>query len=197
MQLDAIENFDPRDPIIAKLQLVEFDATDGVHRFIVGVNHVMYTTGGAILWRGSAALKVSSMQESIQGIAPSGSITMSFFQDPHGGSLIQTLKNHGENYILNRDVRFYWLPIRNDGEWASTNLAPILFATRKVRTVTFSGDGARKRSITVAFESVSDNRQVSSAVKLNATGHARLTGSANPSLEFMPTNNEPTESLFG
>ena len=197
MLIDAVDGFNPRDSIVAMLHLVAIDSPDGKHRFIQGVDHEIYTNNGTIKWTGTQLLKSSSMAESFDGAAPAGNLTMSFVQDPLQGSLVTQLKALGAEYLVGRKIEFYWLPIRDPNEWVSTNLAPILFATRIARQISYSLSGAQDRSITLHYESIGESRGVTGARKLNTAGHERMLGQANPSLEFMPTSESSIEKLFG
>src|SRR5690554_3463678 len=102
-------DFDPRDEVIAVLDLVEIDTMDGTYRFIIGTDGVFRDSNGAEWW-GSALASVSGLESGINGVAPEGQIVMSFFQDPTMPDLIAEMKDQGVDYIAGQEIRFFLQP---------------------------------------------------------------------------------------
>ena len=189
-------SYDPRDDVIAVLDLAEIDTPDGPARFIIGTDGVFTDTDGN-QWVGSQLVQVSSMQSALDGTAPAGSITLSFFQDPNADSLISQIKELGADYITGRPITFYIQPIRSQAEFRAPTIAPIQWMQRTMRTLTFTAGGGQDRSITISFEAWAENRRAARRIVLNTEGHAQLIGEANSSLEFIPTVDFEEEKLFG
>ena len=189
-------SFNPRDDVVAMLDLAELDTPDGPVRFITGTDARFIDTSGNS-WIGSQLIKVSGLQSAIDGIAPAGSLTLSFFQDPDAASLIQQVKELGVDYIAGRPIRFYFQPIQSQAEFYKPTLAPIRWMQRTMRTLTFSAGGAQDRSITLSFEAWGENRRAARRIILNTEGHKALIGETNVSLIFMPTTNDPPMKMFG
>lgn len=190
------DDYDPRDPVAAVLDLCEVDTPDGPARFILGTDGVFTDVNGNT-WVGSQLLGVGGLESAIGGQAPEGEITLSYFQDPDASSLISELRALGVDYIAGRPIRFLIQPIRTMAEFTAPTVAPHQWLERTMRVLTFAASGALDRSITVSFEAWSEDRQGALRIVLNTEGHAQLTGAANPSLEFMPTDNFQEEKLFG
>lgn len=190
------DTFDPRDDVAAGLDLVELDTPDGPARFMIGVDGVFTDIDGN-KWIGSQLVSVNSLKSAIDGIAPAGSATLSFFQDPDAANLIQEIRDLGEVYISGRSIRFYVQPITAQGEFYAPTVRPVQWLERVMRGITVSATGALDRSISVSFEAWSEYRKGARRIVLNTEGHARLTGQENPSLEFMPTSDFTEEKLFG
>lgn len=190
------DGFDPRDPVAQVLDLVEIDAADGTHRFLVGTDGTFTDSQGRD-WVGSALSTVSGLQSAIDGVAPEGTASMSYFQEPGEPDPIEQIKALGLDYVAGREIRFYCQPLGSVEELYAPAVAPILWMTRVMRQVSYRANGARDRSISVSFEAWSERRGAARRVKMDTEGHATLTGSANPSLEFKPTVDFEPEKLFG
>jgi len=189
-------DFNPRDDVVANLDLAEMDTPDGAVRFIIGTDGVFADSNGDE-WIGSSLIGASGLKSAINGIAPAGSVSLSFFQDPNAPDLVEQIRDLGLDYIKGRAIRFYTQPIRSQSEYQAPATPPILWLTRIMRTLSVKASGAQDRVITVGFESWAEHRRSARRIMLNTEGHAILTGSANPSLEFMPTTDTQEESLFG
>jgi len=189
-------DYDPRDPVAAVLDLCEIDTPDGAARFILGTDG-KFTDANGNTWMGSQLLNVGSLESAIGGQAPEGEITLSYFQDPDADNLIAELRATGVDYIAGRPIKFLIQPSGSMAEFQAPTVAPIQWLERTMRVLSFSASGALDRSISVSFEAWSEDRQGALRIVLNTEGHAQLTGSANPSLEFMPTDNFQEEKLFG
>lgn len=190
------DDFDPRDEVIAVLDLVEIDASDGTHRFLVGTDGV-FTDSAGRAWAGSALASVSGLESAIDGVAPEGEISLSFFQDPTMPDLIGQVKALGLDCIKGREIRFYLQPIRSQAEFQAPTTPPLLWCTRIMRQLRFTASGAQDRSISLSFETWAERRRAARRLVLNETGHRILTGASNPSLSLMPTSDFEEEKLFG
>ncbi|OWU80430.1 hypothetical protein [Phaeobacter sp. 22II1-1F12B] len=188
--------YDYSDHVRAALDLCEIDTTDGPARFIVGVDGIFRDINGNS-WYGSQLASVTSLASALEGQAPEGSATLSFFQDPDADSLIAQIKALGLDYIRGRAITFYVQPINSQSEFYAPTVAPVQWMQRVMRSLVFSASGAQDRSISVTFEAWSENRRAARRIVLNTEGHAKLIGEANPSLEFMPTSDFEEEKLFG
>lgn len=189
------DDFDPRAPVVAMLDLCLIDTSEGPARFIIGTDGVFVDVNDD-QWVGSQLVSVGGLQAAIDGIAPSGSVTLSFFQDPNAPSLIQELRDQGQGYVAGRDITFLVQPIRSQSEFSAPTTAPIPWMTRTMRTLSFAANGAQDRQISVGFEAWSEDRRAARRVVLNTEGHARLIGAANPSLKFIPTDDFVKVPLF-
>lgn len=189
-------DFDPRDEVIAVLDLVEIDTTEGAYRFLIGTDGVFRDSAGNEWW-GSALASVSGLESAINGVAPEGQIVMSFFQDPSMPDLIAEMKDQGVDYIAGQEIRFFLQPIRSQAEFRAPTTPPVQWMTRIMRQLTYTFSGAQNRQIGVSFETWAEHRKSARRIVLNTEGHEALTGSANPSLEFIPTVNFEEEKLFG
>lgn len=190
------DDFDPRDEVVALLDLCAIDTADGTFRFIVGTDGI-FTDSAGNDWYGSALASVSDMQSAIDGAAPEGNVTLSYFQDPDDPDLINEVKALGLEYVAGREIRFYIQPIRSQAEFMAPTTAPILWATRIMRQLGYRFSGPQDRSISLSFETWAERRGAAGRIQMNTEGHATLTGSANPSLEYKPTVDFEPEKLFG
>lgn len=188
--------FDPRQSVLAALDLVEIDTPDGPARFMIGVDGKFVDVNGNAWW-GTQLASVTSLQSAIDGEAPEGSVTLEYFQDPSAPNLIAQIRALGLGYLNGRPITFYVQPIRSQAEFMAPTVPPIQWLRRTMRTITYSVRGAQDRSITLSFEAWSENRRAARRIQLNTEGHARLIGQPNPSLEWIPTTNFETEKLFG
>lgn len=180
----------------AGLYLVDIDTPDGSYGLIVGADG-KFTDLNAKVWYGSTLFSAGDIEEARGGVAPSGSLSMTFFQDPDTPSLIEEIRAQGEDYIKGRECRFYTQVFADPDDLYAPKVAPILRNTRIMRGITFSATGAQDRSITVDFESVNEARNQRRGLVYNTTDHARLIGSANPSLSFIPQDNFRQQKMFG
>jgi len=183
--------------VVAMLDLCEIDSSDGkTHRFILGQDGEFTDTSGNV-WVGSSLLTASSLQSAIDGVAPSGDVTLSYFQDPGAPDLASQMRELGVDYINGQEIRFYVQPILSQAEFQAPKHAPRQWLSRTMRRLTFRASGAQDRSISASFESWAENRKGARRITLNTEGHEKLIGEANPSLEFMPTSDFQEEKLFG
>lgn len=190
------DGYSRQDDVLGVLDLCEIDTPDGPARFIIGTDGIFTDINGN-QWVGTQLASVSSLASALDGQAPEGSLTLSFFQDPEAADLIAQVKELGLDYIKGRTITFYIQPITSQAEFYAPTMAPVQWMQRIMRTLVFSASGAQDRSISVTFEAWSENRKAARRTILNTEGHAKLIGEANPSLEFMPTDDFEEEKLFG
>ncbi len=188
--------FDPSDDAVAALELVKIDTPDGPARFVLGTDGV-FTDSEGNEWTGSTLISGEGTDVAVGGVAPSGSLTLSFFQDPTAGSLIEEIKELGVDYVDGQSVTFYIQPINDMGDFYGPSTPPLRYMERTARTLSYNLSGARDRSITLVYESVFEGRSAAPGIVYNTKGHEKLIGSANPSLEFMPTSDYQEEPLWG
>ena len=181
--------------IIGKLELVNINTPDGDFGFIVGTDGIFRDVNGKT-WHGSQLIQAGRLEQSLQGKAPAGEITMAFFQDPDAPDLVSQVKALGNEYVRGRPISFYVQPISDPAELSAPILPPELLMTRTMRTVKFTASGPQNRSIGVTFESVFENRRRSRRLAYNTTDHSKLIGRNNPSLEFIPTVDFQEQKLF-
>ncbi|MDJ0631052.1 MAG: hypothetical protein QNJ44_22530 [Rhodobacter sp.] len=186
--------FDPRADVVAVFQLVNINTTDGDFGFLVGTDGRFRDVNGKDWW-GSQLIGSGPLETSIGGTAPRGEISLSYFQDPEAGDLISQIKALGNDYVKDRPITFYVQPFFNQ-EYQAPQIAPIQRARRFMRSITYQFDGPLGRRISVGFETELERRQRARRMVYNTVDHARLTGSANPSLELMPSDSLQDEKLF-
>jgi hypothetical protein len=174
------EGYDPQGEILGALDLCEMDTPDGPMRFMIGADGVFTDVNGN-KWYGTQLASVSSLESALEGRAPEGSITLSYFQD----------------YIKGRAIRFFFQPIGSMAELYQPKHPPKQWMQRTMRSLRFSASGAQDRSISLGFEAWTEKRRAAGRLVMNTEGHARLTGAPNPSLKFAPTTAFEEEKLFG
>lgn len=189
-------DFDPRDDVAFALNLVNVNTPDGDFGFLLGVDGKFTDTTGKV-WHGSQLLRPGDDEFAIDGIAPSGSLTISFFQDPTAPDVVAQMRALGADYVNGRQITFLIQPLRSQEDFYAPTVAPLQYMARTMRKLSFALNDAQDRSITVTYESAFENRRSARRLVYNTTDHARLTGAANPSLEFIPTHDFQEEKLFG
>ncbi|WP_375698596.1 hypothetical protein [Pseudophaeobacter sp. TrK17] len=190
------EGYDPQGEILGALDLCEMDTPDGPMRFMIGADGVFTDVNGN-KWCGTQLASVSSLESALEGRAPEGSITLSYFQDPEADDLISEVKALGVDYIKGRAIRFFFQPIGSMAELYQPKHPPKQWMQRTMRSLRFSASGAQDRSISLGFEAWTEKRRAAGRLVMNTEGHARLTGAPNPSLKFAPTTAFEEEKLFG
>ncbi|WP_370281567.1 hypothetical protein [Pseudooceanicola sp.] len=185
-----------RDSVVGMLDLCNINTPDGDFGFLLGQDGVFTDVNGKS-WYGSTLISVPKLQSAIDGIAPAGAIDLSFIQDPSSPDLVAQVRELGLDYLDGRPITFWVQPFRSMAEMQAPVLPPHLHLTRTMRSLTFTASGARDRRITLGFEPWTEDRRAARRIALNTEGHAKLTGSANPSLSFMPTETFEEEALFG
>ncbi|MBR9840205.1 MAG: hypothetical protein GYB50_20280 [Rhodobacteraceae bacterium] len=187
--------FDPRAAVVRLFDLVELDTPDGVVRFWIGGEGTFTDVNGAA-WYGSQILEVSALESALNGVAPAGSISVSYFQDPDAPSVVSELREHGIDYLVGREIRFFVQPFATLEQIYAPVFPPVRVCTRVMRSLTLAANGPLERSISIGFEAWSEHRRNARRIVLNTGGHAELIGEANPSLEFIPTTDFQEEKLW-
>jgi hypothetical protein len=190
------EGFDPRSEVRMFLRLASIDAPSGLARFMIGQDGTFTDTGGNV-WYGSQLIEAAGVTLSRDGSAPASTMTLSYFQDPDAPDLIDALHASGDIAVRGSVVRFYLQPINDVAEFYAPVFAPILRATRVASGLTFNMEGDVSRSITLGLEGPFRARASRRGWLYTVADHARLTGSANPSLQYMPKDGQVLEKLYG
>lgn len=192
--------FDARAESVCKLDLVSIDTPDGLARFVLGGDGIFRDFAGHVWW-GSSLIAATDLELSIGGTAPSGSLTLSYSQDTSAGApgLMAQVRSLGADYVRGRAVTFLVQPLQSIEEFHAPTLAPIPMAVRAASFISFEIDGPQRRAITLGIEGPFSGRNEARGFVYNTADHARLIGSANPSLQFMPTDlyQRPDERVFG
>lgn len=189
-------DFDPRADVVGYFELVNINTTDGDFGFLLGVDGVFTDLNGKN-WYGSQLITGSDTEMAINGVAPSGELTLSFFQDPIGVDLISEVKRLGLTYIEGRALTFFVQVFTAHEQMTSPTIAPIQVARRTMRGLGFSANEALDRSITVSFEGPFEQRRSARRMVYNVEDHERLIGSSNPSLTYIPQTNQQDEKIYG
>lgn len=190
------EGFDPRADVVGVLDLVSIDTPDGLVRLVLGGDGRFTDIDGHVWW-GSTLVGATDLEMSIGGTAPSGSLTLAYFQDPDAGELISEVRALGRDYIDGREVTFWIQVLQTMEDLYAPQVAPIRLAVRRATGLRFDVQGAMQRAITLDFEGPFAGRNTARGWTYCTADHARLTGAANPSLEFMPTDTWQDQKLFG
>ena len=190
------EGYDPQGEILGALDLCEMDTPDGPMRFMIGADGIFTDVNGH-KWYGTQLASVSALESALEGRAPEGSITLSYFQDPEADDLISEVKALGVDYIRGRAIRFFFQPIGSMAELFKPKHPPKQWMQRTMRSLRFSASGAQDRSISLGFEAWTEKRRGARRIVMNTEGHAKLTGAPNPSLKYAPTTAFEEEKLFG
>jgi hypothetical protein len=192
--------FDARADSVVKLDLVSIDTPDGEARFIIGQDG-KFTDASENVWWGSSLISAGDLEMSIGGTAPSGAITLAYNIDDTVGapSLIADLRALGRSYVSGRSVTFWLQLLQTVEQFHAPVLAPIPLAVRVATSLSFQIEGPQRRAISLGIEGPFANRNTARGYVYNTADHARLIGSDNPSLEFMPTDlyQRPDERVFG
>jgi hypothetical protein len=189
--------FDPRDPESRILQLVDIDAPSGLARFLVGQDGVFRDHVGNEWW-GAQLVDASAVEISRATRAPEGSLTLTWFQDPEAGDLIEDLVASGDSDLEGARVRFFLQPLRSLEDLYAPTLAPVLFATRYAGGVAFGAPDDVTRTIRLTIESVWARRRSSPGTFYTPPDYQRFLGNPsprNPSLDEMPVSDRPNNSL--
>lgn len=193
------DGFDPRAEVAGLIDLVEIDAVSGIARFIIGHDGVFRDALGRE-WYGSQVIGCTGYDWSRGSSADEGALTMSYFQDPAAGSLIEDLRASGDAEIAGRAVRFYLQPILSMPDFHAPRVPPVLIASKWARAIGFAAEGDTVRQLTLHFEGAMQNRRRRRGFFYTVSDHNRVLGSPeppNPSLEFVPIDGRTDEPLFG
>lgn len=187
---------DPDAEVLFALNLAAVDTPDGIFRFLVGTDGVFRDVEGHE-WAGCQLLQPSDDEFAIGGAAPSGSLTLAWFQDPSAPDLIAQVRELGAAYVAGRPITFYVQWCTTLEEMYAPTLPPVQVMRRTMREITWRLDGAQGRSLTLAYESAFDHRRGARRMVYNTDDHTRLIAAANPSLQFIPQDNFQAQKLFG
>ena len=188
--------FDPRAEIVGYMRLASIDAPSGLARFMIGQDGIFTDLNGNV-WTGSQLIEPSEMTLSREGKAPAASLSLSYFQDPDAPDLIEQIRESGDSEIRGSTVRFYLQPLTDVSEFYAPQFAPVLRATRVASGLKFEAQGDTVRKISVSLEGPFRARVSARGLFYTPPDHAALIGAANPSLEYMPQDEQQIEKLFG
>lgn len=188
--------FDYRAPTVALFELVNINTTEGDFGFLLGVDGTFTDTNGKV-WHGSTLISAGAIDSALNGTAPAGEISLSYFQDPTQPDVITELQAQGIAYVKDRPVTFYVQPFSDLREMHAPIYPPLLHTTRKATSLTYSLSGAQDRKITLSFESIGDTRLTRRGTEYSVSGHEILIGAPDPSLQYMPDNTFEEQPLFG
>ena len=188
--------FDPRAEVIGILDLVSIDTPDGVFRFIAGTDGI-FTDADGHEWIGARLINSSDMKASIQGEAPSGSITLAFIPDPSGADLIAQIRELGTDYVRGREIVFSDAPIPSQSALYDGSVTPQRTFTRTAGHIEFDRSGPMERRITLTFEGPFTGRNTAPGWQMTTNDHSALIGSVNTSLRLMPTASYKPRPMFG
>ncbi|ETD02723.1 hypothetical protein [Rhodobacter capsulatus] len=188
--------FDPRAEYLAILDLVSIDTPDGVFRFIAGTDGIFTDINGH-QWIGSRLINGGDMKASIQGEAPSGSLTLAFIQDPSGADLIAQIRELGTDYVRGREIVFWDAPIPSQSALYDGSVTPQRTFTRTAGHIEFDLSGPMERRITLTFEGPFTGRNTAPGWQMTTNDHSALIGSVNTSLRLMPTASYKPRPMFG
>jgi hypothetical protein len=186
--------------IVGALILVELDCTDGVDsyplRFVLN-DEASFTDTSGNLWWGAKLISIDQLDFSIGGDAPAINIRLSYTVDPYKTDLITLVRQYGSAAVRYREAKFYLQYIGQHEEIFAAVNAPVLLTTRRMMNLNYFIDGPKSRAVAVGIEGPFDLRSKPVNGRYTDADHKRCTGTSDPSLEFMPTNNSDEQSLFG
>lgn len=185
-----------RAPVVAKLDLVNLSTADGDFGFIAGLDGRFVDVNGKT-WIGSSLIQASAQESALNGKAPAGEVSMSYYQDPGMPDLVAQIRALGVDYVRDRAITFYVQTFADVGEFYAPKTPPIQIYKRRMKSLSFSIEGDQLRRLTLAFESSWEERRSARRRIYNTVDHSATLGALNPSLEFVPTNNFQEEKLFG
>jgi len=189
------EWFDLRADVVFALNLVSVDTPDGVFGFMLGADGI-FTDINGMQWFGSQLIRGSDDEYSIGGSAPSGRLTMSFFQDPAAPDVVAQIRDLGSDYVAGRPLVQYLQPLRSQAEFAAPTVPPVPVMTRTMRQISYRLDEGQGRTIGLTYEGGFETRRQARRMVWNATDHGRLIDADNPSLQYVPQIYDREEKLF-
>lgn len=187
--------FRTRDRVVFALNLVSLDTPDGVFGYMLGVDGVFTDITGR-KWIGSQLVEPGDDEFAMGGNAPSGSFTLSFFQDPEAPDVVAQVRALGADYVNGRPLTQFIQPLRDAGDFQAPITPPVQVMVRTMRKIRTSMDGAQGRAITVTYESAFETRRRARRLTWNVEDHARLIGEPDPSLQYAPQQYDHEEKLF-
>lgn len=191
--------FDPRADVSGVLRLANINTPDGDFGFMLGVDGRFVDTTGKEWW-GTVLASGPEVELAINGAAPAGQITLSWFADPTQigpeAGLIEDIKTLGSDYIKGRALTLYVQPLTATAQLWAPITPPIPYAQVTMQSVAFSLSGSSERSISLVWEGAYRGRNTARGYYYTTTDHAKLIGAANPSLTYAPMDGRQVEKLF-
>ncbi|MBB3995312.1 hypothetical protein GGR95_002967 [Sulfitobacter undariae] len=190
------EGFDPRADVVLKIDLVSIDTPDGPFGFVLGADGRFVDINGRTWW-GSQLIAASALEMAINGTAPSGELSMTFFQDPDAPDLVNEVRRLGVEYVAGREITFYEQYFMDHAEMYAPVYAPSEVLRRRMRSIRIAAEGDQQRTIALLIEGPFADRRNARRRVYNSTDHSAVVGSANPSLDFIPRDVNFKEKLWG
>lgn len=187
--------FDPRADVVGALTLAIVNTVDGDFRFMLD-NDGVFTDSLGNQWWGSSMFSLPAMEMAMDGAAPSGSIGLSYFQDPAAPDLSAQIAELGADYVKGRALRFLVQPLVSANCLFAPVLPPLQWMQRTMTSISVALNGPTERRIDLHFEGVFAGRNVAPGRYYTTADHELLTGSPNPSLALAPKNLQQDEPLF-
>jgi hypothetical protein len=191
--------FDPRDDVVGLLTLANINTPDGDFGFMLGVDGKFTDVTGKNWW-GTVLVDSPDIEMSINGLAPAGQLSLSWFSDPTQigpeAGLIDDVKDLGTDYIRGRSLTFYVQPLTDTNQLWAPVIAPIRFAQVAMQSISFTLSGSFERSLSLSWEGAYVGRNTARGLYYTTTDHARLIGAANPSMTYAPMDGRQVEKLF-
>lgn len=191
--------FDPRDDLVGILQLANVNTPDGDFGFMLGSDGRFVDVNGKEWW-GTVLIGTPEQEMSINGVAPSGQIALSWFADPtqteDGATLIDQVKALGSDYVAGRAITFYVQPLTDMNQLWAPVLAPIPRGSYEMTSIGFSLVNTTTRTLSLSWEGAFAGRNTARGYHYTTEDHAKLIGAANPSLTYAPMDGRQTEKLF-
>lgn len=185
-----------RAEVLYSLELVAVTTTEGVFRFVLGHDGIFTATDGSV-WYGASILSGSDDQMMIGDVAPTGSLSVAWMQDPSMPDISGQMKALGLDYVLGLPIRFYVQPLASLEEVFAPAQPYQLYMTRQASGLPFTAEGPARRSITLSYVSVGQGRNHQRRQVYNTADHSALVGASNPSLQFMAQEYIMKEPLVG
>ena len=190
------EGFDPRADVVLKIDLVLIDTPDGQFGFMLGADGRFIDLNGRTWW-GSQLISASAVEMSINGTAPSGELSITFFQDPDAPDLVNEVRRLGADYVAGREIIFYEQYFLDHAELYAPRFAPSEVLRRRMRSIRIVADGEQQRTISLMIEGPFVDRLNARRRVYNTVDHSEEVGMSNPSLEFIPRDVNFKEKLWG
>lgn len=188
--------FDPRAEILGALVLVDIDAPSGLARFMLGQDGV-FTDRSGNKWWGSQLIGADAIEWGRDAEAAQATLTLTYYQDPQADSLIEQLRDSGDEAIKGSRVRFFIQPLTDMAQLYAPLFDPVLVSTKTASSLGFSAEGDVVRRLTLTMEGPFAGRRSKRGLYYTVNDHEALIGEANPSLTYMPNDTRQREQLFG
>ncbi|QPM89387.1 hypothetical protein [Pseudooceanicola algae] len=187
--------YDLTSDVVYGLRLVTLDTPDGLVRFMMNADATFIDIDGNA-WTGCSLFAGGDDEYSVGGTAPSGQMSLTFFQDPGAADLVANVKAFGADYLAGRALVEWLQPIGCAEELTAPIVAPVKVMTRIMRKLSYSLNEDQTRSIILTYESRFEGRRSSRRRVWNEADHGALIGAANPSLRFVPQSFDNRQKLF-